>query len=325
MNILMIGHGMMGTWHSEALAPLDVCLHTLVGRRPEPTAEFASRFGYRKWTVDLKEALADSDIDAAIIANPSECHAETALACIAAGKPTLVEIPIAMNIADAERVVRAAEQRQVTLGIVHPIRFQPGFEPLRERIRAGQEHIRHYAGRFFIHRLENVGVTGYRRSWTDNLLWHHITHLLDFGLWMLDLESTPLRAAYSFMPAVDARTGIPMETVIAAETETDQSLVVTGSYYGRERLFDILIVTNRDSYRLDIFKSLFATGAGEQVSEREQSVCARLTQDFIEALAAGRQPRVSGRSVLPAMRMLQAVQDKWDAQYGVQSLPGRPL
>jgi hypothetical protein len=29
--------------------------------------------------------------------------------------------------------------------------------------------------------------------------------------------------------------------------------------------------------------------------------------------------------VLPAMRVLQAVQDEWDRRYGVQSIPGRPL
>ena len=40
-------------------------------------------------------------------------------------------------------------------------------------------------GRFFIHRLDNVGATGLQRSWTDNLLWHHTTHLIDFGLWVV--------------------------------------------------------------------------------------------------------------------------------------------
>ena len=36
MNVCMVGYGMMGVWHSEALRGLDgVALHTLVGRREE--------------------------------------------------------------------------------------------------------------------------------------------------------------------------------------------------------------------------------------------------------------------------------------------------
>src|SRR5947207_1763665 len=101
MNICMVGYGMMGTWHSEALQALDVCLHTLVGRRADQAAEFASRFGYRQWTIELAEALADNEIDVVILANPSEHHAATALVSLAQGKHTLVEIPLAMNLADA--------------------------------------------------------------------------------------------------------------------------------------------------------------------------------------------------------------------------------
>ena len=35
MNICMVGYGMMGVWHGDALAGTDCRLHTLVGRRAE--------------------------------------------------------------------------------------------------------------------------------------------------------------------------------------------------------------------------------------------------------------------------------------------------
>ena len=90
MRIGMVGHGMMGVWHSDALQAIPgIELHTLVGRRPEPTAEFAARYGYRRWTLDLAEMLADPAIDAVIIASPSEAHAEHALLAIAAKKPPI--------------------------------------------------------------------------------------------------------------------------------------------------------------------------------------------------------------------------------------------
>ena len=57
----------------------------------------------------------------------------------------------------------------------------------------------------------------------------------------------------------------------------------------------------------------------------EQANCARATRDFVDAVRAGRPPRTTGASVLPAMRVLQQVQDDWDRRFGAQPLPGRPL
>src|SRR5258706_16343631 len=71
VNVCMVGHGMMGTWHSEGLKRADCQLHTVVGRvpgkatapkagrQPESTAEFAARYGYQKWATSLDEALND--------------------------------------------------------------------------------------------------------------------------------------------------------------------------------------------------------------------------------------------------------------------------
>lgn len=325
MNICMIGHGMMGVWHSEALKKTDCCMHTIVGRREASTAAFAERYGYRRWTTSLHEALEDAAVDAVIVANPSELHAETALTCLQHDKPTLVEIPIAMNLADAQRVVEEAQRRGLTLGVVHPMRLRPERAPLRERLSRGEEHIRHFAGRFFIHRLKNVGATGYQRSWTDNILWHHTTHLLDLGLWLLEAEGSPIRRVQSFMPEPDPHTGIPMEIVILVETQADQSLVCTGSYYSRERLYDTFVVTDTDSYRLKILEATLTTGDGTRGILNEQDNCALVTLDFVKALAAGHEPAVPGRSVLPTMRVLQQIQDEWDARHGARALPGRPL
>ena len=205
------------------------------------------------------------------------------------------------------------------------MRFRRERAELRERLAAGREHIRHFHGRFFIHRLKNIGATGYHRSWIDNLLWHHTTHLLDLGLWMLAVEGSPVRSVQSFMPAPDPGTGIPMEVILLVETEADQSLLCSGSYYSRERLYDTMIVTDRDSYRLQILENTLTTGDGTRRIETEQENCAHCTVDFVNALAEGRPPAVTGRSVLPTMRILQDVQDRWDAVHGRRSLPGRPL
>jgi 2-hydroxy-4-carboxymuconate semialdehyde hemiacetal dehydrogenase len=322
MNIAMIGYGMMGVWHSEALRKTDAVLHTVVGRRPEAAQEFAARFGYRKWTTSLDDVLADPAIDVVIVASPSELHEQQALRCLEAGKHTLIEIPVALSLAGAERVIAAGEKSGKVYGLCHPMRFRREREALRARIKAGDETIRHIAGRFFIKRLVNIGATGYRRSWIDNILWHHFCHFVDLGLYLFG--STPIRRVQSTMGRLHETTGIPMECVVIVETEADQTLLVHGSYHATYRFYDKLIVTDRETYYYDILAGTLRTESGTAPIESEQDNCARVITDFLEAVRQGRPPVASGPSVLPAMRVLQTVQDEWDRRYGKQSIPGRP-
>ena len=323
MNICMVGYGMMGVWHSEALKKTKATLHTVVGRRPEASQEFARRYGYRKWTVSLEKALADPAIDAVIVGSPSEVHEEQAVKVLEAGKHMLLEIPIAMSLKGAERVVAAGEKSGRIYGLCHPMRFRREREALRARVKAGQEKIRHVAGRFFIKRLVNIGATGYKRSWSDNILWHHFCHFADLGMYLFD--GAPIRRVQSSLGPLHPATGIPMECVLLVETEADQTLMVHGSYHATYRLYDKLIVTDRDTYLYDILAGTLKTEADTVPIESEQDNCARVIFDFLEAMEKGRQPTASGPSVLPAMRVLQAAQDDWDRQYGARSIPGRPL
>jgi len=327
MNICMVGYGMMGVWHSQALLRpelgSDVVLHTAVGRRPEAVQEFAQRFGYRRWTTSLDEALADPAIDVVILASPSEQHEKQALACFAAHKHVLIEIPIGLSLASAERVVAAGERAGVVWGLCHPMRFRRERMALRERIAAGEEHIRHIAGRFFLKRLTNQGVTGYARSWTDNILWHHFCHFVDLGMFLL--EYAPIRRVQGHLGPLHPTTGVPMEAVVLAETEDGRTLLVNGSYHADFRYNDKLIVTDRDTYFFDTVTATLRTSAGVVAIDAEQANLARVIDDFLAAVREGRPPLAAGPTVLPAMRVLQAVQDDWDARWGARSIPGRAL
>lgn len=322
VNVCVAGHGMMGAWHSEALLQAGAVLHTLVGRRPNPTKAFAERHGYRKWTVALDEALADPAVDAVVLATPSDRHEAQAVRCLEAGKHTLVEIPIAMSLPGAERVVAAAERSGKICGLGHPMRFRRETRDLLARARAGKEAIRHVAGRFFVDRLENVGATGYRRSWTDNLLWHHLCHFVDLGLWLLDGD--PVRRVQGHLGPCHPRTGVPMEGAVLVETEAERTLLVHGSYHAAFRVYDHLVVTDRDTYALDILAATQRTAAGTAPVENERANAARVARDFVAAAREDRPPLVPARSVLPAMRALQRIQDDWDARFGARPIPGRP-
>jgi len=323
MNICMVGYGMMGVWHTEALQQTDAVLHTVVGRRAEGAREFAEQYGYRHSTVSLDEALANPEIDIVILGTPSDQHEAQAIQCLEAGKHTLIEIPIALSLKGAERVIAAGEKSGKVYGLCHPMRFRREREALRARIRAGEENIRHIAGRFFIKRLVNIGATGYKRSWIDNILWHHFCHFVDLGMYLFD--GTPIRRIQSHMGRCHEQVGIPLECTVLVETEADQTLLVHGSYHAAYRFYDKLIVTDQDTYFYDILAGTLRSAEATTPIEDEQSNCKRVIFDFLDAVKNNRPPLASGPAVRPAMQVLQAVQDDWDAKYGAQSIPGRPL
>lgn len=327
VNVCVVGHGMMGTWHSEALRDHPGCvLYTLVGKSVEAARSFAASYGYCRVTDDFA-AVADPAVDAVILTSPSEDHAWMALATIAAGKPVLVEIPLAMTLTACERLVEAAEAKGVPLAVCHPMRFRVCRDALVARLRAGEERLLQVQGRFYIHRLVNIGATGLKREWTDNILWHHAAHLVDFGLFLAgggDPEAVRIRRVESVMPSASAATKIPMELAIAVETEDGAAILASGSYHARERIYETMAVTDRDSYRVDEIAAAMTTGAGTETIEPERLNAWRVARDFVDSVRAGWPPFVTGRSVLPAMRVLETVQAQWDARYGTGDLPGRP-
>ena len=321
LNICMIGHGMMGRWHSKTLAGEPDCRrHTLVGRRAEPTAAFAHEHGYDRWTTNLMEALADPSIDLFIVASPSEEHAGMATRCLESGRHTLCEIPIGMSLAEARSVVRVAEAAGRKLGLVYPMRMMPSMIELRERIAAGTERLSLIENRFIIKRWENVGASGYQRSWTDNLLWHHLGHLVDFGLWMSNSQPASVSGV---MSPLNKKTGTPMNAVLLINTGVGHPLTIVGSYAGHESICDTMVLTDRETYRIDAMTSRLTIGTHTVQLPTEEADCAAALRDFLNAVRHDREPSIPGRSSLPMMGVLQQVQDEWDRQYGSLAIPGR--
>ncbi|MGE8477370.1 MAG: Gfo/Idh/MocA family protein [Pseudomonas shirazensis] len=313
LNICMIGHGMMGTWHSQSLRDVDCVLHSLVGREPDATEAFAREYGYRHWYVDYREALRSPEIDIVIIAGPSQSHAEMALAALEQGKHVLVEIPLALNLDDCERIVDTATRLGLTVGVVHPMRFRREHRQLLERLQSGAETVLQVQSRLFLHRRENIGSTGLKRCWTDNLLWHHGAHLVDVALWLTGNGDPATAAARvtslnASMPAADPVTGIPMELALLMHTDSRQAMVCTGSYNSTQRIFDVFVVTDRETYRLDILGATLQQGTQRLEVDSEQDNNAQVARDFVAAVREGREPLVPARSVLPAMRLLQRIE-----------------
>src|SRR5687767_15118207 len=73
--------------------------------------DFARRHGVARAYQDADALIADSDVQAVYIATPPSTHCELALRVAAAGKPCLVEKPMAMNHDECVRMIAAFRDR----------------------------------------------------------------------------------------------------------------------------------------------------------------------------------------------------------------------
>ncbi len=86
---------------------------------------------------DLADLLASNEVDGIYLATPNHVHAAQALQSIAAGKPVLVEKPVATTSADAEAVFSAAAARKVFAMEAMWTRFLPAAQKAKQLLTDG--------------------------------------------------------------------------------------------------------------------------------------------------------------------------------------------
>ena len=117
-RIAVAGFGLVGRRHAEVLrrAP-DMSLAAIV--EPSPTGKAAATALGVPVFGTLEEMLGIAKPDGVLLATPTPLHLEQGLACIAAGRPVLIEKPIAVTSAQALALTEAADKAGVPLIVGH--------------------------------------------------------------------------------------------------------------------------------------------------------------------------------------------------------------
>ncbi|HEV7410762.1 MAG TPA: Gfo/Idh/MocA family oxidoreductase [Bradyrhizobium sp.] len=112
----------------------------------------------------LDAVLADSSIDAVLLATPHSLHPAQVMACAAAQKHVFCEKPLALRRADAARMFDACRDAGVTLAVGHNRRFWPSMAALRDTVASGElGAILHIEGHNSNENSQNV-TAGWRLS-----------------------------------------------------------------------------------------------------------------------------------------------------------------
>jgi predicted dehydrogenase len=130
IGVGMIGYAFMGAAHSQAWRsaghffdlPLTARMAAICGRDRVATEAAAAKLGWESAETDWRALIARDDIQLIDICSTGDTHAEIAIAALAAGKHVLCEKPLANTVAEAERMVAAAQQARI-----HGVRSMVGF------------------------------------------------------------------------------------------------------------------------------------------------------------------------------------------------------
>ena len=307
VGVAILGYGAIAEMHATALTQLGARIVGVGGPNQTERAAFAARHGIDRSAIDWTALVADPAVDAVVLATPSHLHAAQATSAMEAGRHVLAEIPLALTLEDAERVTALADSTGLVLAVCHTLRYWEPFITARKVIEDRGIRPLQVVARSLGRRRENVGWTGRQRSWTDNLLWHHGGHAVDAVLWLLGATSVETIATCG--PRWDG-SGLPMDYSISLRSPDGGLGAIALSYNSLIGVNDYLVIGEDESLLLSGGSLVDSTGTifeGVATAIQEQAIQEQ-DRDFLESILAGRMPAAAAATILPAMRVIAAVE-----------------
>lgn len=184
VRVGVIGVGNIGTAHANNLAGsvAGSSVSAVFDVSQGPADELATQIGCRV-AASLEDLIGADDVDAIVIASPDGLHPEQALSCLAAGKPTLCEKPLAPTREEAKSVLDAEValgRRLITLGFMR--RFDPGYLGLKAQLTT--EAI---GSPLLVHNVHRVAFAPYGLT-SAGTVTNAAIHEIDINRWLLDDE-----------------------------------------------------------------------------------------------------------------------------------------
>jgi len=119
----VIGAGKIGTFHVRTLSKMkDIELVGVCDRDPMRAQNLAWEYNSTAYT---RHADLISQVEAVIVAAPTELHHQIGMYCLEHGVHTLMEKPIASTMEQARELIAKAKEKDVILQIGHVERFNP--------------------------------------------------------------------------------------------------------------------------------------------------------------------------------------------------------
>ncbi len=133
LKVGIVGFGFIGPHHMDAIRRLGFAdVVAIATSSYENARELAQQHYVERAHRCWQDLVNDPTIDVVDVTTPTHLHAEIAIAAARAGKHVIVDKPMALTVADAERMTQAAE----TAGVVHAVTFNIRYNTMLQQARA---------------------------------------------------------------------------------------------------------------------------------------------------------------------------------------------
>ncbi len=310
MRLCVAGaYGAFGTKHLEALDNISgVTVTSVMGPKQEKINALAAERGIGHATTALEDCIARDDVDAVILATPTQMHADQAVACMRAGKPVLIEIPMADSLEDSERICAVQKETGVLAMAGQVRRFNPSHQWIRNKIDAGELKVQQMDVQTYFFRRTNMNAKGEPRSWTDHLLWHHACHTVDLFQYQTGEVASEV---YGLEGPHHPELGIAMDMSIGMKTPSGALCTLSLSFNNDGPLGTFFrYICDKGTY-LARYDDLY-DGRENQIDLSDVAVSDNgielIDREFITAIREGREPNGSVHDTLSAMQTLDRIE-----------------
>jgi predicted dehydrogenase len=138
VQVGLVGSGFVSAIHYDAFRSVAGAEVLAVASPTEAhVREFAERRGIRHWFTDYRRMFELADLDMVVLGLPNDRHCDATLAAAAAGIHVVVEKPMAMNLAECDRMIEACRNARVKLMYAEELCFTPKYVRLKQLVDEG--------------------------------------------------------------------------------------------------------------------------------------------------------------------------------------------
>jgi predicted dehydrogenase len=335
INFAIVGCGHIARKHIEAINNAENAnLLAVCDTNPKVLEEFSNQYNVKGFT-NLDEMLRLEELNVVNICTPSGYHAGIAVKTANARKHVIVEKPIALSIEDTDAIIKACEDNQVKLSVVHPNRFRPAMIELRKlmdeqklgKLSHANATVRWNRNDEYYAQAPWRGT----KSLDGGVLMNQAIHNLDLMLWFMgDVEEVYSMSATRLrnIEAEDVSTGVvkfkngALGVIEAATTIYPKNLEETLSVFGETgtvkiggttaNLIEHLNIKSVDEDSAELIKDTVKSNPNGKPGHQ----C--IVEDMVAAIKEDRDPIVTGMDGKKALELVLALYESAETNQPVK-------
>ena len=315
IGVAVLGAGRIAQVHVKAIHAAGARFVAVYDVVTEAAQRLAAQHGGAVET-SIAAILARPDVDAVVVATPTDTHVDFTIRCAEAGKAVLCEKPLALEVAEAQRCIERLGDRPTVVQIGFNRRFDPSHHALQQALAAGE-----------IGALEQLTITSRDPgpppanylAHSGGLFKDMTIHDLDMARWLLGEPVTTVYAQGACLvdPAIGALGDIDTATVLLRTASGKQCTILNSrrAVYGYDQRIEALgatgMLVSGNHHETSLLRfSQASAGAPTALQnfflDRYADSYRLELVDFLDAVRTGRAAAVSMWDGLAALRLAEA-------------------